>query len=201
MYVCVREFNASTLELLRKMKEKRKMSKVTKGSVNKGGKCNFKSHVFRALTIRIGMRLKVHYGRSDRTCCALALCFVFLQLALVSASFYSPESGDITMLTPAFYSSTCVSLQQRLTDVWLIHRCFVNRAVPCWHGPYLKCSGKRGPNLVLLVTSWWTTVQTTNAGLIVQPYALIMVMVFTLKRGLDQANWDETITVLILLYV
>lgn len=39
------------------------------------------------------MRPKVHYGRSDMTCCALAVCFVYLQLALVCASLLSRAEG------------------------------------------------------------------------------------------------------------
>lgn len=54
-------------------------------------------------------------------------------------------------------------------------------------------------SLGLLVTSQWTRVHKTKEELIMQPYTLIMVLHY--QQGLDQANWDGTISVLILLYV
>lgn len=113
VYVCVLEHNASTLDKWKKGKKVKEWPRVWR----RGSKRNFLSHVFRALTIRIGMRPKVHYGRSDMTCCALAVCFVFLQLALVCASLLSrvEEHGDISSLLGYRH----VSLQQGLTDIWL----------------------------------------------------------------------------------
>lgn len=150
------------------------------------------------------MRPKVHYGRSDMTCCAVAVCFVFLQLALVCASLLSRVEGrgDVNP-PPRPLGYKCVSLQQGLTDIWPIPWCFMNTAVPCWHGPYLYCSCKRSWVLSLgsLVTSQWTTIRATEEDLIMQPYTLIVVTFFTINRALDQANWDGTIYVLIPLYV
>lgn len=124
---------------------------------------------------------------------------------LWSVLAYFPEWRDAVMLTPPPrpLGYKCVSLQQGLTDIWPIPWCFMNTAVPCWHGPYLYCSCKRSWVLSLgsLVTSQWTTIRATEEDLIMQPYTLIVVTFFTINRALDQANWDGTISVLIPLYV
>lgn len=64
------------------------------------------------------------------TCCALAVCFVFLQLALVCASLLSRVEGHGDV-NSSLFGYKCVSLQQGLVDIWLIPWCSVNKAVPC----------------------------------------------------------------------
>lgn len=120
----------------------------------------------------------------DMTWLAVLLLFALSFSSLLwSVLACSPEWRDTVMLTPGFLDiSVCLCNKD-----WLIPWCFVNRAVPCWHGPYLSCSGEHGPNSVLspgsLVTSWWTTIQTVKEDLIMQLYTLIMVMFFTINRA------------------
>lgn len=53
------------------------------------------------------------------TCRALAICFAFLQLALVCASLLSrvEEHGDVNSCLPGY---NCVSLQQGLTHTLVL---------------------------------------------------------------------------------
>lgn len=77
--------------------------------------------------------------------------------------------------------------------------CFVNRAVPCCHGPYSSCSGKHRSNLGrtsellgdLLMENNKKKEKSYEAS-----NTLTMVIVSHLKQGLDQAYWDGTISVL-----
>lgn len=79
----------------------------------------------------------------DLLCSRFSLCLFPACLGLCQLSFQS--GGGIMMLTPAFMVvNVCVCNKD-----WLVPWCFMNRTVPCWHGPYLSCFGKHVLTLAL----------------------------------------------------
>lgn len=120
----------------------------------------------------------------DLTWLAVLLLFALSFSGLLwSVLAYFPEWRE------SLLGFKCVSLQQGLTDTWLIPWCFVKQSCPMLTWTIsVKLWYKRGPNsgpvsLGLLVTSQWTTVHATEEDPIMQPYTLTVVTFFTINRA------------------
>lgn len=202
MYVCVLEYNASTLELLRKTKEKEGKKRKERPRVRwTRGKRNFsKPCVQSADNQNMGWDSKCTMG--DLTWVAVlllfALSFSSLLWSLLAYSF--PESGDIMMLTPAFYTYyVCVSATR--TD-WSLTDTLVLREQSC---SMLKWT--------ISVMLWWTWVKLSPMSGLIGNFLVDNSPNMTTKKrgsyhatwhidhgnvlhyqqGLDQANWDGEI--------
>lgn len=115
-------------------------------------------------------------------CCALAICSVFLLLALVCASFLSRVEGQGDVMS-SLLGDKCVFATRTDSLPW----CFVNRAVPCCHGPYLSCSGKHrsnlGPKSELLGNLLMENIQNGERGSYHAFNTLMMLMLLTLNMA------------------
>lgn len=121
VYVCVLEHNASTLELLWKMRKKN--IKSGQGFSKWGVNATFKAMCSERWQSDNGWDPKCTMG--DMTWLAVLLLFALsFSCLLWSVQACSPERRDTVMLTPGFLViSVCLC-----NNDWLIPWCFVNRA-------------------------------------------------------------------------
>lgn len=142
----------------------------------------------------------------DLTWLAVLLLFALSFSSLLwSVLAYFPEWRDMAMLTPAFLViSVCLCNKDWRTFDWYLGASWTELShVDMDH--ICNALVSMGPNLVLglglLVTSQWTNSPYNKRGSYHATLHFDHGNVLHYQEGLDQANWDGTISVLILLYV